>query len=60
MAAPERGLHSKQEYKSDDAPTDIEYDAVIIGSGMGGLTTATQMASKGAKVVVLEKYALTV
>lgn len=38
------------------APTDIEYDAVIIGSGMGGLSTAAQMASKGAKVVVLEKY----
>ncbi len=37
------------------APTDIEYDAVIIGSGMGGLSTAAQMASKGAKVVVLEK-----
>lgn len=37
------------------APTDIEYDAVIIGSGMGGLSTAAQMACKGAKVVVLEK-----
>jgi hypothetical protein len=37
------------------APTDIEYDAVIIGSGMGGLTTAAKMAAKGAKVVVLEK-----
>ncbi len=37
------------------APTDIVYDAVIIGSGMGGLSTAAQMAAKGAKVVVLEK-----
>lgn len=37
------------------APTDCEYDAVIVGSGIGGLTTATQMAAKGAKVVVLEK-----
>ena len=37
------------------APTDFEYDAVIVGSGIGGLTTATQMAAKGAKVVVLEK-----
>ena len=37
------------------APTDFEYDAVIIGSGIGGLTTATQMAAKGANVVVLEK-----
>ena len=37
------------------APADCEYDAVIVGSGIGGLTTATQMAAKGAKVVVLEK-----
>lgn len=37
------------------APTDILYDAVIIGSGMGGLATAGQLIAKGAKVVVLEK-----
>ncbi|KAL4423632.1 hypothetical protein ABPG77_009219 [Micractinium sp. CCAP 211/92] len=42
--------------KAGGAPTDIEYDAVIIGSGMGGLSTAAQLAAKGAKVVVLEKY----
>ena len=41
--------------KHSQAPTDEEYDAVIIGAGMGGLTTASQMASKGAKVLVLEK-----
>lgn len=38
-----------------DAPTDVLYDAVIIGSGMGGLATAARMAAKGAKVLVLEK-----
>lgn len=32
------------------------WDAVVVGSGVGGLTTATEMASKGAKVLVLEKY----
>lgn len=37
------------------APLDELYDAVIIGGGMGGLATATQMAAKGARVVVLEK-----
>ena len=42
-------------HKHSQAPTDEEYDAVIIGAGMGGLTTASQMAAKGAKVLVLEK-----
>ena len=33
-----------------------QYDAIIIGSGIGGLVTATQLAVKGAKVLVLERY----
>jgi hypothetical protein len=41
---------------STEAPTDVVYDAVIIGGGMGGLTTAAKLVAKGAKVVVLEKY----
>ncbi|MCT0211411.1 MAG: carotene isomerase [Cyanobium sp.] len=31
-------------------------DAVVIGSGIGGLVTASQLAAKGAKVLVLERY----
>ncbi|MDJ0526049.1 MAG: NAD(P)-binding protein, partial [Microcystis sp. M53600_WE12] len=31
-----------------------QYDAIVIGSGIGGLVTATQLAAKGAKVLVLE------
>ena len=31
-------------------------DAIIIGSGIGGLVTASQLAAKGAHVLVLEKY----
>lgn len=32
------------------------WDAVVIGSGIGGLVTATQLAAKGAKTLVLERY----
>lgn len=35
-----------------------EYDAIIIGSGIGGLVAATQLAVKGARVLVLEKYVI--
>jgi prolycopene isomerase len=34
----------------------IDYDVIVIGSGIGGLVTATQLAAKGAKVLVLERY----
>ena len=30
------------------------FDAIIIGSGIGGLVTASQLAAKGAQVLVLE------
>ena len=33
-----------------------KFDAIIIGSGIGGLVTASQLATKGARVLVLEKY----
>ena len=30
------------------------FDAIIIGSGIGGLVTASQLAAKGAQVLFLE------
>ncbi len=37
-------------------PSPQNFDAIVIGSGIGGLVTATQLAAKGAKVLVLERY----
>ena len=39
-------------------PPILEYDAIVIGSGIGGLVTATQLAAKGGKVIVLESYTI--
>ena len=32
------------------------WDVIVIGSGLGGLVTASQLAAKGARVLVLERY----
>ena len=33
-----------------------DWDVIVIGSGIGGLVTASQLAAKGAKTIVLEQY----
>ena len=35
---------------------DEEHDVIVIGSGIGGLVASTQLALKGARVLLLEKY----
>jgi prolycopene isomerase len=37
---------------------DASYDAVVIGAGNGGLAAATQLAAKGAEVLLLEQHNL--
>jgi prolycopene isomerase len=41
---------------SPAAPPDQNWDVIVIGAGIGGLVTASQLAAKGAKVLVLERY----
>jgi len=42
---------------SSPAPlTGASWDVIVIGAGIGGLVTASQLAAKGAKVLVLERY----
>ncbi|MEB3169801.1 MAG: FAD-dependent oxidoreductase, partial [Synechococcaceae cyanobacterium] len=38
------------------ADHDPVWDVIVIGAGIGGLVTASQLAAKGAKVLVLERY----
>ncbi|MEY2983937.1 MAG: Carotenoid cis-trans isomerase, partial [Cyanobacteriota bacterium] len=42
--------------KSIEMTASSEYDVIVIGAGIGGLVTATQLASKGLQVLVLESY----
>ena len=49
MAKPER-------YWSKKSPEGTTYDVIVIGSGMGGMTTASMLARLGRKVLVLEQH----
>jgi prolycopene isomerase len=49
--APSAAIEQNQPF-----PSDSEFDVIVIGSGIGGLVTATQLAAKGATVLVLERY----
>ncbi len=53
VAASQTRSHSD---RSNSISRTSVFDAIVIGSGIGGLVTATQLAAKGAKVLVLESY----
>merc|ERR1712003_614189 len=44
----------KQGFSKDKIPTDL--DAIIIGSGIGGMTTGAILARAGKQVLVLEQH----
>lgn len=48
----------KSAIKADRNSKNYRYDVIVIGSGIGGLVAATQLAVKGARVLVLEKYVI--
>jgi prolycopene isomerase len=55
-ATPEASTPLTQPQPDLDAIVQEQFDAIVIGSGIGGLVTATQLAAKGANVLVLERY----
>ena len=50
----ERDKVLKQSFSADRVPSGL--DAIVIGSGIGGLTTAALLAKVGKKVLVLEQH----
>lgn len=47
---------AKARYWSKKPGPEGPYDAIVIGSGMGGMTTAALLAKQGKKVLVLEQH----
>ena len=54
MDQKERDKVLKQSFSAERVPSGL--DAIVIGSGIGGLTTATILAKVGKKVLVLEQH----
>jgi len=48
--------NSVMKHRYSPALAEANYDAIVIGSGIGGLTTAVLLAKAGKKVLVLEQH----
>ncbi|MFB1298608.1 GMC oxidoreductase [Mycobacterium sp. pW049] len=57
-----RGEYSRQEQEiaAGNVNSDIAYDVIVVGSGMGGGILADQLADRGASVLILEAGAIAV
>ena len=57
-SSPSAGNSSSIGAPSSPDASSLSWDALVIGAGIGGLVTASQLAAKGARVLVLERYVI--
>jgi NAD(P)-binding Rossmann-like domain len=56
---PGRCVADDAEGAGDGNPTTPDYDAIVVGAGLGGLTTAAYLAANCQRVLLLERYMYT-
>lgn len=53
-----KGKHVKHRYQITKEQEETQWDAIVIGSGLGGMSAAVGMASQGMKVLLLEQHSV--